>query len=67
MAEEFNKGPFLTIKEAAQFLRVHHRTLDNWRWAGKGPRYRKHGKRVVYLKDDLVDYSGDTGSDHALN
>ena len=29
------------------------RTLEQWRWQGRGPRYLKIGGRVVYALDDL--------------
>ena len=48
---------FLTIPEAAQLLRIHRRTLDNLRWRGEGPRYRRHGGRIVYLLSDLLAWS----------
>ena len=46
--------PFLTAEEAAVFLGLQKRTLDNMRWKGTGPRYRKHGTRVFYHPDDLT-------------
>lgn len=49
--------PFLTAEEAAVFLGLQKRTLDNMRWKGTGPRYRKHGTRVFYHPDDLTFYS----------
>ena len=51
------ESPFLTTKEAARFLRVSERTLQNWRYASLGPVYRKHVGVVVYHVDDLNDYS----------
>ena len=57
MERKNTTSPFLTTEEAAEYLRVNARTLTNWRWAGKGPSYRKHGQRVVYLVDDLVRFS----------
>ncbi len=62
MAKDDNGGrstPFYTSAEAARFLRVHPRTLDNWRWTGQGPDFRKHGRTVVYLEKDLIAYSSD--------
>ena len=64
MTEKRKSSPFLTTEEAAEFLRVGARTLDNWRWAGKGPRFHKHGQRVVYHEDDLVKFSR-PGNGHA--
>jgi hypothetical protein len=43
----------LTVKEAADFLRLSKATLDTWRTAGKGPRFIKAGKRVFYDTRDL--------------
>jgi excisionase family DNA binding protein len=48
---------FLTLKEAARLLAVDPRTLDKWRCAGEGPVYRKHGRRVVYSRADLLAWS----------
>lgn len=50
-------SPFLTTEEAAEFLRVEPRTMDNWRWSGGGPKFRKHGGRVVYHVKELIRYS----------
>lgn len=55
--EQRSKSPFLTTEEAADYLRVERRTLDNWRWAGLGPNWRKHGGRIVYHIDDLIAFS----------
>jgi excisionase family DNA binding protein len=43
----------LTVKEAAEYLRLSKATLDIWRTAGKGPRFIKAGKRVLYDSRDL--------------
>ncbi|WP_088343811.1 MULTISPECIES: helix-turn-helix domain-containing protein [Rhodomicrobium] len=48
---------FLTIDEAAELLRVHRRTLDNMRWRGTGPIFRRHGGRIVYQRDELLAWS----------
>ena len=29
------------------------RTLERWRWLGKGPRYIKVGAHVIYREDDV--------------
>lgn len=44
---------FLTTHEVADLLRLDRHTLDNWRWAGKGPTWVKAGGRVLYPADDL--------------
>ena len=48
---------FFTIPEAAELMRVKRRTLDNFRWRGEGPRFRRHGGRIVYHRDDLLAWS----------
>jgi len=47
----------LSNDEAAAILQVSPGTLEVWRSLGKGPRYRKHGRRVVYDDADLEAYS----------
>ncbi len=51
------QSPFVSVAEAAAYLRLARRTLDNMRWIGGGPRYRKHGGRVYYHRDDLKAWS----------
>jgi hypothetical protein len=43
----------LTTPEAAAYLRLSPRTLENWRWRGEGPRFRKLGDRVLYALVEL--------------
>jgi excisionase family DNA binding protein len=43
----------LTTHEAASYLRLSPRTLENWRVRGGGPRFHKFGDRVLYAQDDL--------------
>jgi hypothetical protein len=50
-------SPFLTTQEAASYLRISARTMENWRWSNDGPEYRKHGGTVVYHLDDLNAFS----------
>jgi len=45
---------FRTGTEAAAFLRVSPVTLGRWRIQGRGPRFRKFGRRVVYAQVDLI-------------
>ena len=51
------QSPYLTTKEAADFLRLKPRTLENMRWVGGGPQYHKHGGRVLYHIDELRRWS----------
>lgn len=54
---ENEMSPFLTVEEAAAYLRLRKRTLDNMRWQGTGPRFRKHGGRILYHRDDIIAWS----------
>jgi predicted DNA-binding transcriptional regulator AlpA len=48
-------GDLVTEREAAAILAASVQTLRNWRWAGKGPRVRKIGQRLVrYHRADLA-------------
>lgn len=47
----------LTTVEAAAYLGLSPGTLEVWRSLGKGPRYRKFGRRVLYEIKDLDAYS----------
>lgn len=38
---------------AARFLGLATQTLDNWRSAGRGPRFVKMGARVLYERAEL--------------
>jgi hypothetical protein len=59
--DETNRNPFLTVAEAGAFLRLKKkRTLDNMRWVGNGPNFRKHGGRVFYHIDELKEWSLET-------
>lgn len=44
---------FLTIKEAADFLRVSIRTVERWRLLGR-IRVHKAGRRVLVVEDQLL-------------
>ena len=48
---------YLNTKQAAQFLNISHRTLERWRVEGKGPDYRKFGKRVTYSQEALFEWA----------
>jgi hypothetical protein len=39
--------------ELARRWSLSHRTLERWRWEGRGPRYLKVGGRVVYRLQDI--------------
>jgi hypothetical protein len=46
--------PLLNENEAAHMLGLKTTTLRRWRWAGKGPPYRKIGGAVRYDPVDLA-------------
>ena len=57
----------------AERWRVSKRTLEQWRWQGKGPKYLKIGGRVAYRLADIeafeaanlhVNTIGPIGSEH---
>jgi hypothetical protein len=47
----------LTTEEAAAYLRLKPGTLEVWRCRGRGPKYQKIGRRVIYDQTDLNDYA----------
>lgn len=48
---------FLKTPDAAAYLGLSRRTLEKWRGAGKGPRYSRLGRSVVYAVSDLDDFA----------
>jgi excisionase family DNA binding protein len=51
------ESPFLTTEEAAKLLRIGRRTLANRRWEKTGPPYRRHGGRILYDREELLEWS----------
>jgi hypothetical protein len=45
--------------EAAALLRVSQVTLGRWRIEGRGPVYRKFGRRVLYADSDVIAWAAD--------
>lgn len=57
---------YMTVAEAADYIRLKPKTLDNWRFVNKGPTFYKAGGRVLYAVDDLdrwVRESGEKGDE----
>jgi hypothetical protein len=50
-------SPFLSPEQAAHYLGVSVRTLQEHRSAGTGPRFRRHSRHVRYHIDDLDSWS----------
>lgn len=46
-------SPVLRTPEAAAYLNVRPKTLEQWRWAGQGPRFIKLSRAVRYRLSDL--------------
>jgi hypothetical protein len=51
------ENDFLVPAEAAKVMRMAKRTLDNHRCKGTGPKFRRHGGRIVYRRCDLLEWS----------
>ena len=43
----------LTEKQVAPLLNISIKTLQSWRLRGYGPRFRKFGRAVRYLEEDV--------------
>jgi hypothetical protein len=56
MSDDLNTAYF-TIHEASDYVRLAKRTLDNMRWMGTGPIFRKHGGWIFYHIDELKEWS----------
>ena len=50
-------NPYLTVEQAADRLHLKPDTLDKWRYNGRGPIFRTHGRRIVYHIDELDAWS----------
>lgn len=48
-----NDNDVMNGKAAAVYMDTTEGTLSTWRYLGKGPRYYKVGRRVVYRRSDL--------------
>ena len=38
--------------------RIKKKTLDHWRMIGKGPKYFRVGRRVLYRQQDIESFAG---------
>jgi len=50
---------YLDNRQAAHYLKLSPRTLERLRLTGKGPRFRKFGRRVIYAIEDLEVWAND--------
>ena len=51
-----NNSSMLTRDAAASELGLSRKTLDNWRVAGRGPKFCKLGARVLYPQSEIDAY-----------
>ncbi|MBL9071857.1 MAG: helix-turn-helix domain-containing protein [Sphingopyxis sp.] len=49
--------PFLNTAQAAHYLGIGWRKLMRLRVAGEGPDFRRHGRLILYHRDDLEMWS----------
>ena len=47
---------YLTPEQLAKMIGLSVKTLNKWRWEGKGPHFLKLGRRVVYRLSDIDIY-----------
>ena len=45
-----------TQEQLAHRWHLSPRTLEQWRWLGKGPKFLKIGARVLYREEDVEDW-----------
>ena len=43
----------MTQEQLADRWHISPRTLEQWRWLGKGPKFLKIGARVLYRNEDI--------------
>ncbi|NRB20482.1 MAG: DNA-binding protein [Rhodobacteraceae bacterium] len=43
----------MTQEQLADRWQISPRTLEQWRWLGKGPKFLKIGARVLYRDEDV--------------
>lgn len=60
-AQARSGSPFLSPDQAAYYLGVSSRTLQEYRTAGSGPRFRRHSRHIRYHIDDLDAWSRSVG------
>ena len=53
MSQTVAERRLMTRPEAAEYLRLSHKTLARWAWSGKGPAFIKAGGKVLYDVADL--------------
>lgn len=49
-------GIQLTVQDLTKRWEVTPKTLQNWRWNGKGPEYFKVGRTIKYRLEDIESF-----------
>jgi hypothetical protein len=52
--------PNLDQNQLACRWRMSPRTLEQWRWQGKGPKYLKIGAKVIYRLEDVESFESES-------
>jgi predicted DNA-binding transcriptional regulator AlpA len=60
---KIDRGRAFHDPEAAEFLGLSAQTLPAWRSRGRGPRFHKVGRRVVYFESDLTAFLDSRATD----
>jgi hypothetical protein len=50
-------SPYMDEERAAGYLGIAQRTLGNWRFVGRGPKYIRLGRRILYHRQHLDDWA----------
>ncbi|MDI9891938.1 helix-turn-helix domain-containing protein [Microbacterium sp. IEGM 1404] len=54
MTDDEALSDYVPDDRAAELLHVSKAALRQWRYEGRGPRYTKAGRRILYSKRELV-------------
>lgn len=52
----FEPGDVLTQEDLAKRWGLAPRTIANWRWAKRGPKYFRAGNRALYRAEDVLKF-----------
>lgn len=54
--DDVGRRPLASSADVAEYLGVPQRTLDQWVWRGKGPKFSKVGKHRRYRWSDVENW-----------
>lgn len=55
---------YMNQDQVAEFLGISPRTLEDWRYKGGGPPYRKIGRCVRYLRSQVIEWVESNEREH---